>query len=149
MPDSCVCGDALTTSHAFTCPAGGYPRARHDEIWDLLADVLCEAGLKDVETEPSLPFEGEDLPGKSANRSAEARLDIKARGFWSRQQDAFFDVRITHPKASVQCRELILTNRNKTYIKRRERQCKKYTMNSNRNDKGKLNETQQNSKEKS
>ena len=110
LPDSCVCGDALTTSHAFTCPAGGYPSARHDEIRDLLADVLCEAGLKDVETEPSLlPFEGEDLPGKSANRSAEARLDIKARGFWSRQQDAFFDVRITHPKASAQCREKILS----------------------------------------
>ena len=110
LPDSCVCGDPLTTSHAFTCPAGGYPSARHDEIRDLLANVLSEAGLKDVETEPQLlPFEGEDLPGKSANRSVEARLDIRARGFWSRQEDAYFDVRITHPKASAQCRDKILS----------------------------------------
>ena len=37
----------------------GHPSARHDEIRGLLAYVLCEAGLKDVETEPSLlPFEG-------------------------------------------------------------------------------------------
>ena len=58
---------------------------------------------------PLLPFEREDLPGKSANRSAEACLDIKARGFWARHQDDFFDVRITHPKASAQCREKILS----------------------------------------
>ena len=32
-----------------------------------------------------------------------------ARGFWSRQQDAFFDVRVTHPKASVLSRSEVLS----------------------------------------
>ena len=27
----------------------------------------------------------------------QARLDIRAKEFWSRQQDAFFDVRVFHP----------------------------------------------------
>ena len=27
-------------------------------------------------------------------------MDIKAKGFWSRQQSAFFDVRVFHPNAS-------------------------------------------------
>ena len=49
-----------------------------------------------------LPFEGEDLTGRTANRSTEARLDIRARSFWTRQQDAYFDVRVTNPKANLQ-----------------------------------------------
>ena len=65
--------------HAFTCPCGGYPTARHDTLRDFLANVLTEV-LPDVETEPVLlPHEGEDLPGRTANRSREARLDIRAR----------------------------------------------------------------------
>ena len=63
-----------------------------------------------METEPTLlPYEGEDLPGRSANRSAGARLDIRARGFWSSQHDAFFDVRVTHPKASLLSRSEVLS----------------------------------------
>ena len=101
LPTSCVCGEPLTCHHAFVCPAGGYPMARHDEIRDLLAQMLREVA-HDVEIEPTLlPFNGEHLPGQSANRTVQARLDIRARGFWTRQQDAFFDVRVTHPKASL------------------------------------------------
>ena len=108
LPAGCVCGAALTMDHAFTCPCGGYPMARHDTLRDLLANVLTEV-LPDVETEPVLlPHEGEDLPGCTANRSREARLDIRAQGFWSRQQDAFFDVRVTHPKASLLSRSEVL-----------------------------------------
>ena len=75
--------------------------ARHDDVRDLLACVLRDA-VREVEVEPQLlPLDNEDLPGKTVNRSAAARLDIRARGFWSHQQDAFFDVRVTHPKADV------------------------------------------------
>ena len=28
-------------------------------------------------------------------------MDIRANGFWTRQQEAFFDIRITHPKANL------------------------------------------------
>ena len=95
--------------HAFTCPSGGYPAARHNQIRDLLAGVLREV-LPDVECEPVLlPFEGERLTtGRTANTAREARLDIRARDFWSRQQDAFFDVRVTHPKASLLSRAEVM-----------------------------------------
>ena len=47
--------------------------------------------LLDVEVEPVLlPFDNELPRYKSANRSTEARLDIKVRGFWTSQKEAFF-----------------------------------------------------------
>ena len=53
----------------------------------------------DVEVEPQLlPIQNEDLLGKTANRANEARLDIRTRGFWTRQQDA---IRVTHTKANL------------------------------------------------
>ena len=39
----------------------------------------------------------------SANTTNDARLDIKTRGFWSRGQDAYFDVRVFYPYASSYC----------------------------------------------
>ena len=33
------------------------------------------------------------------NKAPDARLDIHARGFWSRQDSTFFDVRVCHPNA--------------------------------------------------
>ena len=81
--DHWVCGKSITTHHALTCPTGGYPSAHHNGV---LQEVL-----PDVEIEPRLlPQHGEDISAASANRQPEARLDIRARGFWSRQQDAFF-----------------------------------------------------------
>ena len=55
--------------------------ARHNDVRNLLACVLRDA-FHEVEVEPQLhPLENEDLPGKTANRSAAARLDNRARGF--------------------------------------------------------------------
>ena len=86
--------------HAMTCLGGGYPTARHNEIRDVIAGVLWEV-VHDVDIEPKLlPYADEDLTGKTTNRSAEARLDIRARGFWTRQQEAFIDIRVNHPKDS-------------------------------------------------
>ena len=91
----------MTVDHALTCPCDGYMIAHQNEVRDCIAEI---AGLtySDVEVEPVLlPFENESLRYKSANRSTEARLDIKVRGFWTRQQEAFFDIRVTHPKAEL------------------------------------------------
>ena len=65
--------------------------ARHNNVRDLVAALIGEAGIVDVETEPRhLPCDGLDLPGsRSLNISDEAWLDVRARGFWSREQDAF------------------------------------------------------------
>ena len=67
---------------------------------DLTASVMAEV-FHDVEVEPKLqPVTDEGLPS-SANRSAEARLDIRTRGFWGvNTQEAFFDLRVFHPFAS-------------------------------------------------
>ena len=60
-----------------------------------LLNLVC----KDVETEPVLlDIRGEVL-GRGANTSQEARVDFHARGFWDRQQSAFFDVRVCRPYA--------------------------------------------------
>ena len=39
---------------------------------------------------------GEAL-NSGSNKSAAARLDVHARGFWEKQRSAFFDVRVCHP----------------------------------------------------
>ena len=36
---------------------------------------------------------GEGFHNKSANTDENSRLDIRARGFWNRGQDVYFDVR--------------------------------------------------------
>ena len=101
LPPTCVCGQAMVPDHAFTCPCGGYPIARHNQVRDCVADI-ARSVFSEVEIEPVLlPFENEDLPYRTANRSAEARVDVKVHGFWARQQEAFFDIRVTHPKAQL------------------------------------------------
>ena len=59
--------------------------------------------VHDVETEPNLQV----VPNKeSYHRSAivtdDARLDIRARGFWRSGQNAYFDVRVTNADCSSQ-----------------------------------------------
>lgn len=99
-PTYCVCGASFTTDHVMTCPTGGYPTLRHNEVRDLTANLLNEV-CSDVAIEPLLqPLSGESLP-PSAIREDDARLDIRARNFWgNNQQAAFFDVRIFHPNAA-------------------------------------------------
>ena len=52
---------------------------------------------RNVETEPLLqPLDNEIFNLKSIITSLEARLDMKAGGFWTPGITAFFDVRVTH-----------------------------------------------------
>ena len=81
------------------CPVGGLPIVRHNEIRDITADWLNEI-CPDVEKEPQLqPLNDETILPRTANREDEARADIRAKGFWSKQKVAFFDVRVFHPNA--------------------------------------------------
>ena len=78
---------------------GGFPTIRHNELQDLTASLLTEV-CHNVATEPRLqPLSGESLAYRSAITSNEARLDIRATGFWTAAQDAYFDVRVFHPNA--------------------------------------------------
>ena len=55
---------------------------------------------KDVTSEPLLlPLTGEEFERKSTKTANESRLDIKARGFWLKGQNAFFDIRVFDPNA--------------------------------------------------
>ena len=42
---------------------------------------------------------GETLTYRTSNVSAEARLDVSARGVWTRNQRACFDIRVFYPNA--------------------------------------------------
>ncbi len=80
-------------------PKGGFPTIRHNELRDLTASLLTKV-CHNVATEPRLqPLSGESLSYRSAITTDNARLDIRARGFWSAAQDAYFDERVFHPNA--------------------------------------------------
>ena len=58
------------------------------------ADLLAEV-CKDVSVKPLLnPLSGEILSFWISNVSAEARLDVSAWGVWTKNQRAFFDIRV-------------------------------------------------------
>ena len=109
LKSKCVCGDAFSIDHAGTCPTAGYPIVRHSALRDLIADDVG-AVIPDVGVEPTvLSLAGAILPGATANHRQDARLDICARVFLSRQQDAFFDVRVTHSSVSLLRRADVLS----------------------------------------
>ena len=64
MPRACVCGKNLTVEHVFTCPTGGMPTLRHNDLRDLTADHTSEV-CPNVCMEPELqPLFGEVLHGR-------------------------------------------------------------------------------------
>ena len=99
LPNYCVCGSVYSTDHAMTCSHRGLTITRHNDVCDITANWLSEI-CRNVEREPPLmPLTGENIVPPSANRTDDARADIRATGFWRRQQCAFFDVRVFHPNA--------------------------------------------------
>ena len=95
-PASCICGQDFSTMHALSCPTGGLPSVRHNEIRDLLAATMAE-GCVDVKTEPVIP----SVESTATNAEDSKRLDITARGFWGgRLEVALFDVRVFNPFAA-------------------------------------------------
>ena len=65
-----------------SCPTGGFPSIRHNEIRDLTAKVLTET-CHNVGIEPPLQsINDEHFRHKTANSENGARLDIAADNFW-------------------------------------------------------------------
>ena len=82
LPSHCVCGHNFTVEHAMSCPTGGFPSIRHNEIRDLTAKVLTET-CHNVGIEPPLQsINDEHFRHKTANSENGARLDIAADNFW-------------------------------------------------------------------
>ena len=101
IPTNCECGTPFSVEHVLSCPKGGYPSIRHNEIRDLSANLMSEV-CNNVSIEPHLqPITGEHLSGASANTQDGARLDIAANGLWgSRYERTYFDVRVFNPHAA-------------------------------------------------
>ena len=93
LPSTCQCGADYTVSHALSCQLGGFPTHRHNEIRDLLADVMTETG-NSVAIKPVLtPVDGRTFQHPSTTTDPNARVDIVAGGVWgSRFDRAYFDV---------------------------------------------------------
>ena len=78
LPLQCSCGKQFTVEHALSCPHGGFPSIRHNELRDITAEFLSE--IYNVGTEPPLqPITDEHLIHRTANRE-----DVAAESFWGR-----------------------------------------------------------------
>ena len=99
-PQYCACSSAFSVEHALSCPKGGFPTIRHNEIRDLTASLLTEV-CHEVSIEPDLqPISGEIFHRASTNIQDGARLDVAMSGFWGgRHERSFCDVRVFNPHA--------------------------------------------------
>ena len=97
-PSHCPCGTSSSVEHTLSCPKGGFPTIRHNEVHDLSAGLMSQV-CHDVGIELVLqPLNGEEFVGSSTICENDARLDIVARGFWqARIERSFFDIRIFNP----------------------------------------------------
>lgn len=100
LPTHCVCGSTFDIQHCLSCKKGGFVTLRHNNIRDITASMLGEV-CKDVAIEPSLiGLTGETFDLESVKKGDDVRTDVRARGFWTKGQQAFFDVRVFDPNAS-------------------------------------------------
>ncbi len=104
MSRTCGCNEVNSINHSLICKKGGYAILRHNSLSKVLAELLEEAGCKDVVTEPVLQdLTGEQLPSGS-NTSPNARLDVSCRSFWTPLDKVFTDVRVFHAQAPSNAR---------------------------------------------
>ena len=101
LPSSCSCGATFSVAHALSCPTGGFPSVRHNEVRDLTAHMLKRMA-HNVSVEPHLqPVTGEQFRYRTAIQTEQARLDVAASGIWGgRFERTFIDVRVFNPHAT-------------------------------------------------
>ena len=108
LPSHCMCGAQFTTTRAFSCAKGAFPSIRHDRIRDMTAQLLSEVCPNVEVKQPLQPLTGETFWHRTANVEDNARLDVKAQGFWgSNRQCAYFDVRVFNPHTPTNCNQTI------------------------------------------
>ena len=99
-PAICPCGKEFSLTHALHGAKGGYTHLRHNEIRDVIANLIDDV-CHGVKIEPKLQsLDGEIFPSNSTTTDDDARLDVKANGLWvSRFNRTFSDVKIFNPHA--------------------------------------------------
>ena len=65
IPSTCLCGEPFTIDHAMICMRDGFIIQRHNELWDLEAELLNMV-CKDVALEPVL----QDVEGQQLTRGS-------------------------------------------------------------------------------
>ena len=81
LPEKCPCSAKFNIQHALSCKKGGFITQRHNALRDVTAKLMSEV-CHDVKIEPQLnELTGENLHERTANNTAEARLDISARDY--------------------------------------------------------------------
>ena len=53
IPFHCVCGKTFSDEHGLSCPAEGFPAIRHNDLRDILAEMLSKV-CSNAEVEPDL-----------------------------------------------------------------------------------------------
>ena len=71
----------------------------HNEIRDMSANLLREVCPYKCTGPGQQPLNSETFQLRTANTDNEVRVDIRAEGFWTLAQVAFFDIRVFHPSA--------------------------------------------------
>ena len=72
---------------------------RHDSVRNLLTSLIGKV-CSNADVEPQLqPPNNERFNVRSPVTSPEIRLDMKARGFWSRGGTELFDIRVRQVKS--------------------------------------------------
>ena len=98
QPSQRSCDHSFSIDYALSCPTGGFPWIRHNEVRHITALLLSEV-CNGVSFEPHLqPLSGGTMQLHSVNTDDNSRLDIAAYGFWgSRFERASFDARVFNP----------------------------------------------------
>ena len=123
LPTTCVCGSPMEIEHALSCKFGGLPIRRHNEVRNLLASCLQKVGCATTLEPPLQRLSGEVFTRQTTTRDDEARLDVKAVGFWGEGcEEAFFDIRVFNPFASSYCSRPSSTN----YLRHEREKCDRY-----------------------
>ena len=98
LPTNCECGTKFDIQHGLSCKKSGFISLRHNHLRSFTSTLLKEV-YKDIRVEPWLQELTCEILHASAITDKEARLDIRAEGFWQAGQLAFFDVRAFNPTA--------------------------------------------------
>ena len=93
-----MCNKTFSVEHALSCPCGGFPTIRNNQIRDITAHLMSDV-CHNVGIEPPLQhISSETTSLRTANVEEGAHLDIKAQGFGGNdRQCAFFDVWFFNP----------------------------------------------------